>query len=239
MQYYKITDLIKNEDKMEANMYNLLVWGQQIDEYKEMFDLTPRDLDGKILEYGGGPSALNAQLTQDKKKCISFDPLFALDHKTLKQKATAEFSTMVEKLTQEKDQIKVNLEDLIQKRRSGMKTFFDDYDLGKQDKRYLSINDTNIPFPKFSFDLALSSNHLFNPNQDKGTQLKIIKELARASKEVRIFPIIDETGHPLPLLGPILRNLQQENYHIEVKTVINELQPKGNAMLRVWTQRFI
>ena len=67
--------------------------------------------------------------------------------------------------------------------------------------------------------------------------MRVIRELARVAKEVRIFPLIDRHGQPSPFLGPVLLGLQEGNYGVEVKEVPYHLQPKGNAMLRVWAQQ--
>ncbi|STX29578.1 SAM-dependent methyltransferase [Legionella beliardensis] len=224
-------------------MSNLVLWGHHVDEYKEMFDLSDDNFTGRLLEYGSGPSAVNAKLTYDQKQCISCDPFFALDKATLMSKTTLIFANMVDDLTKEQDHFNFsvygNLDGLIQKRRLGMKRFFDDYLLGKQEKRYLPLQEINLPFADFYFDLALSSHYLFADleNQDVDFQVKAIKELARVAKEVRIFPLINRDGQPSAFLGPVLLQLQQDNYGIEVKSVIYNLQPKGNAMLRVWAQQ--
>lgn len=96
-----------------------------------------------------------------------------------------------------------------------------------------------MPFDNFSFDFALSSHYLFADldDQDVEFHLKVIKELARVAKEVRIFPLIDRHNQPSPFLGPVLLGLQQENFGAEVREVAYHLQPSGNAMLRVWAQQ--
>ena len=99
--------------------------------------------------------------------------------------------------------------------------------------------DAVLPFPDFTFDLALCPDYLFTDedNQSIDFQLQQIIELARVAKEVRIFPLSDSHGLPSPLLGPVLLALQQENYGIEVRDVTTLLHPKGSAMLRVWAQQ--
>ena len=98
---------------------------------------------------------------------------------------------------------------------------------------------TRLPFADFSFDLALSAHYLFAAfdNQDVASNLVAIQELTRVAKELRIFPLINRYGEPSPFLGPVLLALQQANYGVEVREVNYHLQPKGNAMLRVWAQQ--
>ncbi|MGQ3888792.1 hypothetical protein ACQUW5_07145 [Legionella sp. CNM-1927-20] len=224
-------------------MSNLVLWGHHVDEYQDMFDLSEKDLSGKILEYGSGPSAFNTELTQDKKYCISCDPLFVLDKSTLIAKTTLVFSDMLEQLTRDQDKFNFiaygDLDGLVQKRRLGMQSFFNDYLQGKKEKRYLPLKDIRLSFADFSFDLALSSHYLFAniEDQDVDFHINAIKELARVAKEVRIFPLINRFSQTSPLLGPVMLQLQQENYGLEVRSVSYNLQPKGNAMLRVWAQQ--
>ena len=223
-------------------MSNLVLWGHHSDEYQEMFDLSPDSLNGRLLEYGSGPSAFNAEVHQAGKQCVSCCPLFALDKDTLSSKAVLVFADMAEQVREERDKFDFShygsFEGLLEQRRAGMATFFADYELGKKEKRYLPIQDIILPFANFSFDLALSSHYLFGEleNQDLDFHIAVIKELARVAKEVRIFPLIDREGQPSPFLGPVLLGLQQENYGTEVRNVNYLLQAQGNAMLRVWAQ---
>ncbi|QRN04417.1 hypothetical protein GH742_11305 [Legionella sp. MW5194] len=224
-------------------MNKLVIWGHHVDEYREMFDLTDTDLSGKILEFGCGPSAINAELTGKAKQCVSCDPLFSLDMDTLNSKVTLIFADMLNKVTEEKEKFDFsryenNLEELIEKRRSGLSAFFADYLRGKEEKRYIGITEIRLPFNDFTFDYALSSHYLFAEldNQDVAFHVQAIQELARVAKEVRIFPLIDRHGQPSPLLGPVLLELQQHNFGVEVRSVNYHLQPSGNAMLRVWAQ---
>ncbi len=96
-----------------------------------------------------------------------------------------------------------------------------------------------LPFPDFTFDLALCPDYLFvdEEKQSIDFHLQQIAELARVAKEVRIFPLSDSQGLSSPLLGPVLLGLQQENYGIEVRDVTTSLHPEGSAMLRVWAQQ--
>jgi hypothetical protein len=223
-------------------MSNLVLWGHHIEDYQEMFDLTPAHLDGSLLEYSSGPSAFNAALHQQKKQCISCDPLFTLDKATFTSKAALIFADMAEKVRLEQEKYDFsrygNIDGLIEKRRAGMTVFFADYLAGKKEKRYLPIHDIALPFPDFYFDLALSSHYLFGEmeNQDLAFHLQVLKELARVAKEVRVFPLIDRDGEPSKFLGPVLLGLQKDNYGVEVRSVNYHLQPKGNAMLRIWAQ---
>lgn len=102
---------------------------------------------------------------------------------------------------------------------------------------YLQMTGETLPFDDFAFDLALSAHTLFidSDEQTIDTYLRVLKELARVAKEVRIFPINHDSALS-PFLGPVLLGLQQENYGVEVRQVNYPVASAGNAMLRIWAQ---
>ncbi len=224
-------------------MRKLVLWGHHLEEYREMFALSTADLKTRLLEYGCGASAVNVELHDRGVPVISCDPLFALDRSTLSVNMSLIFEDMVARVIRDQDKFDFShygsLDALIASRRQGMETFFSDYEKGRAEKRYLPVRGHTLPFADFAFDFALSSHYLFADldDQDVDFHLQAIRELARVANEVRIFPLIDRHGQPSPFLGPVLLGLQQDNYGVEVREVAYYLQPKGNAMLRVWAQR--
>ena len=224
-------------------MRKLVLWGHHVDEYREMFALSTADISTRLLEYGCGASAVNAELHDEGMLADSCDPLFILDKATLATQVSLLFEDMVERVSRDQDKFDFShygsLDALVSRRRQGMEKFFVDYERGKAEKRYLPVIDHMLPFGDFTFDFALSSHYLFADldDQDVDFHLNAIRELARVAKEVRIFPLIDRHGQPSPFLGPVLLGLQQEGYGVEVREVKYYLQPKGNAMLRVWAQQ--
>lgn len=227
----------------ELLMRKLVLWGHSVEEYREMFDLSQDEMNSKILEYGCGPSAVNAEQTQANHKVVSCDPLFVLDKDTLSSKITMIFGDMIEKVKDAEQHYDFSrsgsLDHLLKERRTGMKQFFADYELGKSEDRYLGVVDYHLPFADFAFDFALVSHYLFAEldNQTIDSHLCVIRELARVAKEVRIFPLIDNEGKASDFLGPVLLGLQQDNYGVEVREVAFHLHKEGNAMLRVWAQQ--
>lgn len=224
-------------------MRNLVLWGHHVDEYREMFALSRADLNTNLLEFGAGPSGVNSELHEKGLRMVSCDPLFVLDKSTLLTKASLIFEEMLDEFRQEIKKFDVEryggLEGLVETRRAGMRQFFADYDIGLSEKRYVPATGYELSFKDFAFDFALCPHYLFADldAHDIETHLNIIRELARVAKEVRIFPLIDRFGQPSTYLGPVLLGLQQEHYGAEVREVSYHLQPKGNAMLRVWAEQ--
>lgn len=224
-------------------MRKLVLWGHRVDEYREMFDLSQEDMNLRILEYGCGPSAVNSQQFHEAHQAISCDPMFVLDKDTLSSKTTMIFAHMVEELRQEQHQFDFSrtggIEQLITQRKKGMDEFFADYEQGTIEGRYLGVTDYHLPYADFSFDFALSAHYLFADLDEQSVDfhLNVIRELARVAKEVRIFPLIDREGKTSEVLGPVLLQLQHEDYGVEVREVNFHLHQAENAMLRVWAQK--
>ncbi|MDI1351349.1 MAG: hypothetical protein PSV35_01050, partial [bacterium] len=129
-------------------MRKLVLWGHGIDEYREMFALSTDDLNGNILEYGCGPSAVNSTQHALNHKVISCDPLFVLDKDTLYSKAVMIFASMAEEINEDQAQFDFTrsggLPQLIAQRKQGMQHFFADYEEGKKDGRYIGVTDYHL-----------------------------------------------------------------------------------------------
>lgn len=223
-------------------MRKRVLWGHHVSEYKEMFDLSDASLQANLLEYGCGASAVNTELHQEGTSMISVDPLFALSKPEIVQKVMHGFDERADQVLADQAQFNVEsyggMEAFLATRRAGMEAFFADYNAGVAEGRYQALVDGPLPFENFSFDLALSSHYLFANAADDAVayHLETIEELARVAKEVRIFPLIERSGTPSALVGPVLLGLQQANFGAEVREVSCVLYPEGNAMLRVWAQ---
>lgn len=217
-------------------MRTIMLWGYGVEDYQRMFDLTDDELNKPILEFGSGPSAFNAEQTAAKHPVTSCCPLFNLDIDTLKVKANLIFHEKCETLKKHADAL--NVDTLIKTREAGMQTFMKDYVAGKAQGRYQAVNDKQLPFADFSFNLALSAHYFFEDLEEQDTQFHIdmFKELARVATEVRIYPLVDDKGNMSSLLGPVLLGLQQAGYGVEIRQVRDELSSEGNAMLRVWAE---
>jgi hypothetical protein len=225
-----------------------VLWGHHVPEYQEMFDLSEQMLSSAILEYGCGPSAVNAELYATyHTQMVSVDSLFSDSKSKLQKETTAAFDSRAAQVIQDPGQFNVEsyggMTAFLESRREGMTLFFDDYEQGLSEGRYKPLLDSAmLVFNDFSFDLALSSHYLFAGAKAQSNQqaidfhLSTIRELARVAKEVRIFPLFEREGKPSALIGPVLLGLQQAGFGAEVREVSCVLYPEGNAMLRVWAQ---
>ena len=223
-------------------MREVALWGEHIDEYQPMFGLTEADFGSRLLEFGSGATAVNAELHARHQSMVSCDPLFSLSETELTHQVNCLFDEAKQQINRLHSRYDFSaygdLDGLIKKRREGVSLLLSDYGQGQREKRYLPFSNDVLPFEDFSFDMALSSSYLFSGEEahDADYHLNCIRELARVAKEVRIFPLIDRDGQPSPLLGPVLLGLQQSNYGVEIREVDYLLQLGGHAMLRVWAR---
>ena len=225
-------------------MKRLVLWGHHLDEYRDMFDLPEAALGMRFLEFQSGVNAFQYDMRAIASHIVSYDAWFDLEKDVLQQKVEASFTARLEQIMQRSEEFDLSryagsLEKLVAYRRQGMSEFFQDYDLGHAEGRYLFAAQPTLPFADFFFDYALSAHHFFSTSAPQTVDYHVatIEELARAAKEVRIFPLVDAQGVPSELLGPVILALQQKNYGLEVRDVAYHLQPRGNAMLRIWAQQ--
>lgn len=229
-------------------MRRLVLWGHHLDEFIDMFDLSATDLKKRFFEYTCGATAVNAELTALGGHCVSYDAWFELDRESLAKEIAHQFDSRIREFQAQQQILDLSrygsFEQLIAYRQEGIATFLADYEQGRLDKRYVPDWTPHqvpqkLPFKHGSFDIALVAHAFFSdvPYQTIDDHLFMIEELARVAKEVRIFPLVDAEGIPSPCLGPVLLGLQQANFGAEVREVTYHLQPKGNAMLRVWAKQ--
>ena len=82
-----------------------------------------------------------------------------------------------------------------------------------------------------------SYNSLFAAHpEDLDFHLRAIMEILNAEGGLRISPLCDANGNISPLLGPLMKALQDMDYGIEITQAGDEAHPQANAILRVWAQ---
>ena len=226
-------------------MSKFVLWGHSLDDYREMFDLSESDLNGRLLEVGGGPTTFNADMQARGANVISCDDMFAYPIEKMKAVSRAVFDDTLSHA--EADPSSYNwqrfgsLEELAKAREQGLTRFFEDFEPGTLAGRYVTAEFPSLPFKDFQFDLALCAHHLFVSGEKHETDFHVnsILEMARVAHEVRIFPLSDRLGRVSDRLGPVMLALQQNNLGVEVRQVDYSLQVNGNAMLRVWAHECV
>src|SRR5215469_10626972 len=98
--------------------------------------------------------------------------------------------------------------------------------------RYVPASLPGLPFPDGRFDLVLSSHFLFTyaDRLDLEFHRAALHELHRvARRKVRVFPLLEQSGRPVPgLLSQLLATL---DIPYRIRRVGYEFQRGGNEML--------
>lgn len=223
---------------MNFELKSVVPWGRNLDEYRRMFDLNENDLSKKIISFGDGPASFNAEMTLSGHKVISLDPIYQFSKNDIRQRIEESKETVLKQTILNKNnfvwkEIK-NISNLEQTRMKAMRHFIDDFELGKNQGRYIYHQLPNAtPFANKAFQLGLSSHFLFLYDQ-LGLQFHIesITEMLRVCNEVRIFPLINLNGEQTTLTNDVIHHFKT-NYQTNIITVNYEFQKGGNQMLSI------
>lgn len=214
-------------------------WGRSFEEYVEMFSLTNVDLDKQIIGVGDGPASFNARMFQQRKKIISVDPIYQFSEQQIRHRINETYSVVISQTSENRDKFiwdKIpSLDALAHIRMDAMEEFCKDFEIGKEQGRYINASLPFLPFADRAFDLVLSSHLLFfySDNRDLDFHLESVRELLRIGKEVRIFPLVDLNNKPSPYLDAVKERLRSLGYEYSIERVQYHFQKDGNEMLRI------
>jgi len=137
-----------NKD-LKVKLENVVPWGRNLEEYKKMFLLSQKDLQSKkILGCGDGPSSFNFEVTQLQGDITSIDPIYQFTKDEIQSRIDETSSVVSKQLKQNKNDfvwknIK-SVDELINIRLTAMSNFINDYENGKNEKRYIH-QEYNVP----------------------------------------------------------------------------------------------
>ncbi|MGB0909995.1 MAG: SAM-dependent methyltransferase [Nitrospirales bacterium] len=225
---------------MAMKLKQVVPFGRSFDEYREMFSLTSGDFSRKILGVGDGPASFNSEMTKLGHRVVSIDPLYSFTGQEIERK----FYEMVDGII---EQVKAtpsdwvwiyhrSPEDLRQNRIMALHLFLADYEQGKVQMRYLVGELPHLSeIADEAFDMALCSHFLFLYSNQFWLDFHrvAILEMLRVATEVRIFPLLTLKGVRSAYVDPVMQDLLQQGYEVEILRVTYELQRGGNEMLRV------
>jgi ubiquinone/menaquinone biosynthesis C-methylase UbiE len=203
-----------------------------------MFSLTPSDLDLKILDCAGGTASFNAEMTGQGKNVTSCDPDYQLTAEQINA-GLLNFDTFIKNFEDNFGSYRwkkffTSPSQLAEVRRNATQEFLEDFPSGLQEGRYVNASLPDLPFNDDQFDLALCSHFLFTyRHSSENFPLEAIREMCRVAKEVRVFPLLDRHGGASEHLNPIVTELRNKSFRVEIQEVDYEFQPGGNQMLRV------
>jgi len=217
-------------------------WVHCLQDYVDMFALDEQDLKRKILDYPAKISCFNAEM--HAKGCdnvVSADPKYDLSPLDMVkhvgyviQDLSESLDCYVDHLQGEGEQ---EIENLLNVWNQYAQQFLADYSDGLHTRRYQMARMPSLPFEDSQFELALCPDILLTENGY--SMVEVVSEVCRVAKEVRIFPLLDDSGEIAEELGPVMLALQQSNLGLEVKQVAYKLHKKNNAMLRIWAKECV
>jgi hypothetical protein len=224
---------------MAVTLSSVVPWGRTMAEYKLMFDLSERDLGGRILGCGDGPASFNCEMTRLGRRVVSVDPIYALSAQQIEQRVAETYDPII-------SQCKAHLEnyvwsffsdpdDLGRHRLAAMRIFLDDFEQGLEDGRYVVQELPRLDFGDAEFDLALCSHLLFLYTEQLSLDFHVdaIKEMCRVAREVRIFPLLDLKVRRSAHTEPLVVRLQEEGLSVEIVKVPYCFQRGGDEMVRI------
>ena len=227
---------------MPIALKQVIPWRRSFDEYRRMFDLSPRDLAGRILGCGDGPASFNAEASARGVRVVSCDPIYLFPSQQIEQRVNECYEDLIAQVKANPNGFVWNdfhdPDDLGRRRLQAMRLFLADLPKGKTEGRYVAAALPRLPFADQSFDLALVSHLLFlySDHLDLEFHWKSIAELLRVSREVRIFPLLTLRQVRSHHLRTLLDRCKAMPWDIEIKPVPYEFQRGGNQMLQVRRQ---
>lgn len=187
-----------------------------LSEYQMLFNLTPSDLEKKIIDFPAGLNSFTSELFLHNQSIIACDEIY-VDPEKLKLLAEKTFNNS-----------------LSEKQKMIITQFIKDFEKGFQENRYIPKKSSTLPFNNHQFDLMLSPFFLSTDMTEPDICWNNLVEMLRVATEVRISPLLD--GKNLEnLLGPLMLKLQQNSFGMEIRSVTLSDLPHA-AMLRIWSQ---
>jgi hypothetical protein len=214
-------------------------WGRSFDEYVEMFELTDRDLQGRILGCADGPAAFNATMAERGRFVVSCDPLYQFSESQIRTRIDETYDNIIEQTYRNVEKFVWtrirSVEELGQLRRASMENFLADYDRGRHEGRYITSELPHLPFAPQAFDLAICSHFLFlySPILSLSFHLEAVSAMCSVARDVRIFPLLTYDAEPSPYLEKIMQTMRDAGRTVRIESASYEFQRGGDKMLRI------
>ena len=223
---------------MAFELKNVVPWGRNLDEYQRMFNLKEADLNKQIISLGDGPASFNFEMLKQNHKVVSLDPIYQFSKKELLQRIAETKETIVEQTkANQSNFVWTNIksvEELESIRMEAMNNFLEDFELGKNQGRYVYHELPNLTkFSDLSFEIGLSSHFLILYSQlGLEFHLQSIAEMLKICKEIRIFPILNLDAATSEVLDGVVKHFENK-FLVKIETVDYEFQKGGNQMLKI------
>jgi hypothetical protein len=212
----------------------MLVTSRSAAEYHAMFDLTPGDLAGPVLDCGAGGSSLAADT---EGGVVAVDPAYVLGRHDLAVRVRAGLRDGDRIIDAHADRFDWRWYGGPARRAEMRRAAADRFlsDLGERPHRYLAGALPNLPLASGRFDLVLCSHLLFtwSDRLDEDWHRRAIDELVRvARRQVQIFPlVVQATAESVAFLDVLRTELRAAGHRCDVRQVPYMFQRGADHML--------
>lgn len=217
---------------------DVLVSARSLSEYVDMFGLDAADLAGRILDCPGGAASAVAEISAAGGDAIAVDPQYSRGAADLRSRILTDVDRAVRHLQRREVDydwdVRGSLVGHEEARRTAAGRMLDD--LAAAPERYVAGALPSLPLADDSADLALCSHLLFTyaDRMDLTDHVEAIVEMARVAPEVRIYPLVDHAGNPLPdLVRSVISKLKKERLTSRIEPVERPFQLAATTRLVV------
>lgn len=217
---------------------DVLVSARSLAEYVDMFGLDRLDLERRILDCPGGAASAVAEICAAGGDALAVDPQYAQRPDDLRARILADMDRAVAHLQRREIDYDWDVRGGVVGheaiRRAAVEQMLDH--LAAAPERYIAGALPDLPMADDSADLVLCSHLLFTyaDRLDTADHVDAIVEMARVAPEVRIYPLVDHAGNPLPeLVRSVIAKLKKERLTCEIEPVVRPFQLAATTRLVV------
>lgn len=237
IQYCIDIESMTSTDKFEVEEFAVI--GRTFEEYRDMFDLDPVDVEGRsILDCPAGVASFVAEARSRGASAIGVDPVYGRDSDELARECRTDFRATADQIREKPGLFAWEYYGTVEKRIEFLKDAHERFlrDFSANPHRYVPATLPDLPFADDAFSLTLSANFLFlyGDRFDYEFHLDALRELCRVtSDEIRVFPLAGLDTEPYDRLDDVLDALRGEDYGVEIRGVPYEFQEGVSEMLVV------
>ncbi len=222
---------------MAFHYKSVVPWGRSFEEYVRMFGLKEADLKKKILGCGDGPASFNSMMARMGYQAVSIDPIYQMSVRDIEKRIRETYAVVIGQTYSNRNKFIwkdiPSVEELGKIRMDAMRSFLEDFEKGKMEKRYIDAELPVLPVRDREFDIALSSHFLFlyTDNLSLDFHIESVREMCRVAKEARIFPLLDVNGNLSLYVEEVKMVIMKEGKSVSIEKVDYEFQKGGNQMM--------
>lgn len=217
---------------------DILVSARSLREYTDMFDLDAADLAGRIIDCPGGAASAVAEINATGGDALAVDPQYSLGGADLRSRVLSDLDRSIahshaRDLDYDWD-VRGGVVGHESVRRTAAELMLADLDAAPE--RYVAGALPALPLASDSADLVLCSHLLFTyaDRMSLADHVDAIVEMARVAPEVRIYPLVDHSGTPLPeLVRSVIAKLKKERLTSRIEPVVRPFQLAATTRLVV------